>query len=129
MGSIIGFLAGKTIFGRMITVPVARFIATVGLFLAVLGACGGVVALYNHHVIGAHEAKQTASNSIADKKADNQAADQRRSDDARLTNESTELNRSTTNAQTDLDRDLAFQHCLRAQQSARAAKRQPPACG
>jgi hypothetical protein len=95
------------------------------LIIAVFAA----VKIHDHRIISNHDANQRAATTIADRKADDNAAVQRRTDDARLTNESTELNRSTDHASTDLDRRLAFQRCLRLQQSARAAKRQPPACG
>lgn len=98
------------------------------LGLLVLAALWGGKCVYDRKVIATHDARQTAATAVADKHADDHAADQRRVDDARLTNESTELQRSTNNAQTNLDRRLAFQRCLRLQQSARAAKRQPPAC-
>lgn len=104
----------------------AAVIATgvVLLLLAIFAA----VKIHDHRVIAQHEVKQDAANAKADRTADSHAAEQRRADDARLTNEAQELNRSTNNGQTDLDRRLAFQRCLRMQQSARAAKRQPPAC-
>jgi hypothetical protein len=91
--------------------------------LLAIGKC-----TYDRSIIKAHQAAQDAANAKADRKADQKAAEQRRADDTRLTQESNELNRSTDHAQTDLDRRLAFQRCLRLQQSARAAKRQPPAC-
>lgn len=106
----------------------AKPLIFVVLAFLILGALWGGKCAYDHSIINAHEAKQDAANSKADRKADNHAAEQRRADDARLTQETNELNRSTNNGQTDLDRRLAFQRCLRMQQSARAAKRQPPAC-
>jgi threonine dehydrogenase-like Zn-dependent dehydrogenase len=98
-----------------------------GIILLLIAAFAAV-KIHDHRVIATHDAKQDAATAKADRAADNHAAEQRRTDDARLTQETTELNRSTNNGQTDLDRRLAFQRCLRMQQSARAAKRQPPAC-
>jgi hypothetical protein len=95
------------------------------LMLAIFAA----VKIHDHRVISTHEAKQDAANAKADRKADASAAEQRRVDDTRLTNETTELNRSTEHAQTDLDRRLGFQRCLRLQQRARAAKLVVPTCG
>jgi hypothetical protein len=97
--------------------------------LLLLGAIFAAVKLHDRRVIDTHEAKQEAATAKADRKADDHAAEQRRSDDARLTQEQQQLQGSTTHAQTDLDRRLAFQRCLRLQQAARAAKRQPPTCG
>jgi hypothetical protein len=99
------------------------------LGLLILGALWGGKCAYDNKIINAHEAKQDAANAKADRKADASAAEQRRVDDTRLTNETTELNRSTEHAQTDLDRRLGFQRCLRLQQRARAAKLVVPTCG
>lgn len=76
MGSIIGWLVGKTIFGRTIGEPLARFIATAALVLTIASACTGLVLAYNHHVIAAHDAKQVKK-SIP---AINQAAAERSAD-------------------------------------------------
>ena len=107
-----------------------RKAAVIAAGIVLLGlAALAVVKIHDHRVVATHEAKQDAANARADRAADAKAAEQRLADDARLTNESDELNRSTANASTDLDRRLAFQRCLRLQQSARAANRKPPACG
>jgi hypothetical protein len=91
--------------------------------LLALGKCA-----YDRSIINTHEAKQEAATAKADRKADTAAAEQRRVDDSRLTTEAQELNRSTDHAQTDLDRRLAFQRCLRLQQAARAKHGVVPAC-
>jgi hypothetical protein len=104
--------------------PLIYLVAALLLALAAFVA----VKIHDHRVVAVANDRQGAANANADKHADDHAADQRRTDDGRLVNETDELNRSSANAQTNLARQLAFQHCLRAQQSARAAKRQPPAC-
>jgi hypothetical protein len=95
------------------------------LLLAMFAA----VKIHDHRVIAQHQAQQDAANAKADRKADAKAAEQRRSDDSRLATEFQQLNRSTDNGQTDLDRRLGFQRCLRLQQRARAAKLVVPTCG
>lgn len=52
MGTIIGALMA-----RGLSEKVARLIAYVGGALLLLGAFAGLVAAYNHHIIGQHEAK------------------------------------------------------------------------
>ena len=94
------------------------------LCLAIFAA----VKIHDHGVIATHDAKQEAATAKADRQADTTAAVQRRADDTRLTQETQELQRSTTNAQTDVDRRLAFQRCLRLQQAARASHSVVPAC-
>jgi hypothetical protein len=95
------------------------------LLLAILAA----VKIHDHRVIATHEAKQDAANAKADRKADAKAAEQRRTDDNRLTQEAGQLKEAQSHAQTDLDRRLAFQRCLRLQQAARRERKQPPTCG
>jgi hypothetical protein len=94
------------------------------LLLAIFAA----VKIHDHRVIAAHEAKQDAANAKADRKADTKAAEQRRADDTRLTQEAGQLKEVQANAKTNHDRSLARARCIRMQQSARAAKRQPPDC-
>jgi hypothetical protein len=94
------------------------------LLLAIFAA----VKIHDHRVIAQHQAAQDASNAKADRKADAKAAEQRRTDDSRLTQEAGQLKEAQTNAHTDHDRSLARARCIRLQQSARAAKREPPSC-
>lgn len=99
--------------------------------LAVIAAITGLgvaKCTYDKGVVERASSKQAAANATADRKADAGAAVQRRTDDARLTQESHQLERSHANAQTDLDRRLARARCLRAQQAARANGSEPPAC-
>jgi hypothetical protein len=97
------------------------------IVLLVIGA-GVAKCSYDRSVVNNATAKQTASNAIADRKADTHAGNTRRTDDARLTQESQQLEKVQAHAQTDLDRRLARARCLRAQQAARAGGREPPAC-
>lgn len=96
--------------------------------LLLIGLAFAAVKIHDHRVVATHDAKQEAATAKADRQADTTAAVQRRADDTRLTQESQELQRSTTNAQTDVDRRLAFQRCLRKQQQARREKTVSPVC-
>lgn len=85
--------------------------------------------LLKGQIIRDHDLGQALEQSEADRAADQNAAEQRRADDNRLANEASELGRAEANAQTDLDRRLARQRCIRLQQAARRDGREPPACG
>jgi uncharacterized protein HemX len=118
---VVGLLGPK--FSKLAT-PLIYLVALALIAAAIVG----LVKLHDHRVIANHDARQDASTARADKKADNHAAVQRQTDDARLTQEQQQLQKAVTNANTNHDRSLARARCIRLQQSARAAKRQPPAC-
>lgn len=102
---------------------IAAIIALAVLALG-LGKCA-----YDRSIINAHEAKQDAANSKADRKADAAAAEQRRADDARLQTETQEVNHAVEKAGNDpVARRNAYYACVRAQQLARAKRQQPPTC-
>lgn len=107
---------------------VALAIGGLVLLLAAGGVLWGLKALYDHNVIAAHDARQEAATTKADRAADANAATERRADDNRLQSEAAELGKVTNDAQNDRDRRVARQRCIRLQQSARAAGRQSPAC-
>lgn len=96
--------------------------------LALLGAFLGLKSCYDHRVIATHEAKQEAATAKADRKADTNAAEQRRADDSRLVNESDQLGKAQANAKTNLDRRLARNRCIRLQQAARRDGKLAPTC-
>jgi hypothetical protein len=98
------------------------------LGLLILLALWGGKCAYDKSVITKHDAKVEAATAKADLKANDHAAEQRRADDARLTQESQQLKEAQNGATTDLDRRLAFQRCLRLQQGARRDGKQPPSC-
>jgi hypothetical protein len=104
-------------------------IALIGLAIIVAVISLGIAkCTYDRGVVDKASSKQAAANARADRKADAGAAVQRRSDDARLAQESQQLGKAQSHAQTDLDRRLARARCVRAQQAARANGGQPPAC-
>lgn len=95
------------------------------LLLAIFAA----VKLHDHRVIREHQAQQEAANAKADRKADANAADQRRADDARSAHESTQIKEAVNEARrTGADARAAYYSCVRAQQAARHAGQPSPAC-
>jgi heme exporter protein D len=105
--------------------PLLYAVGALLLLLAVFAA----VKLHDRRVIAQHQAQQDASNAKADRKADQQVAEQRRADDARQTNETQEINNAVSEAKrTGADPRAAYYHCVQLQQAARAAKRVVPAC-
>jgi hypothetical protein len=98
-----------------------------GALLLILAAFV-VVKIHDHRIIATHDAKQDATNSKADRKADSHAAEQRRADDTRLNQEADQLKKAQDNAKTDHDRRLARFRCIRLQQAARRDGKQPPSC-
>lgn len=98
------------------------------LAILAVAAFFGAKAIYDHGVITKHDAKVEAATAKADLKANDHASEQRRADDSRITQEADQLKKVQTNAKTDHDRSLARFRCIRLQQSARAANREPPRC-
>lgn len=123
MGTLIGLLAAQGLSER-----VARLIAYAGLVLLLLGTFAGLKVAYDRHIIGVSNAKQAASNTKADRKADEHAVVRQRSDDSRRAQEADQLSKVQANAKTDHDRSIARFHCIFLQQDARARNRQPPDC-
>jgi hypothetical protein len=120
---LIGFLAPTV--GEKWAKPAA--FGLLGLVL-LLAMWGGTCA-YNHHVIAQHEAKVEAKTAKADRKADNNAADQRRTDDARSTTEATEIKEAVNEAGNDpAARRAAYYRCVQLQQSARSNRKPSPDC-
>jgi hypothetical protein len=76
MGSLIGLLVGKQLFGKTITEGFARWIVIIGTFLTVLGALAGVWALVKHDIIKGHEQKlEQRAKPATDKAATERAND------------------------------------------------------
>jgi uncharacterized protein HemX len=103
-------------------------IYAVALLLAI-GLFFGAKAIYDHKIIAAHDDKQDAANANADKKADDNSADQRVTDVTRLQNESTQTQEAINEARRNgSDPRAAYYDCVRKQQSARRAGQPSPAC-
>jgi hypothetical protein len=104
--------------------------AAIGLLVALAVAFMGLgKCAYDRSVIAKHDAKVEASTAKADKKADNHAADQRRTDDARSTDEATQIKEAVNEAGNDpAARRAAYYRCVRAQQSARRDRKPSPDC-
>jgi hypothetical protein len=124
----LGMLAGKAVFGKIISERASKAIMIVGLVLLVLAVLGVAKCSYDRKLIRNHEAEQRAETAKADRKADNNAAVQRRADDARVVDEATQLGKVQANATTDADRRLARHRCLRLQQQARRDGKPSPVC-
>lgn len=107
-------------FARAVALTVLILLAVLGLLLAKSCYDGGLIAR--------HDAEREATVARADRQADETAATSRRADDARLSNETIELEKVTAHAPSASDRRLARQRCIRLQQAARAEQREPPAC-
>lgn len=76
MGSLIGWLVGKQIFGRVIGEKGARFIAYAGLVLLIFSLIGGAVACVRRDAVSDHEAKiERRAKPATDKAADERAKD------------------------------------------------------
>lgn len=74
MGAFIGMLAGKQLFGRTITEPVARAIGIAGLVLLILGVAGGIVLAIRNDAVSDHEAHQVQRAAKATEKASTERA-------------------------------------------------------
>jgi len=123
MGSFIAWLIARGV-GQRAARPVAYLLVAI----VVAFVLGGAKCAYDASIISRHEARQEAATAKADRKADAHAAEQRRTDDTRLDQESTQLQKAQANATSDTDRRLARHRCLRLQQAARRERREPPAC-
>jgi hypothetical protein len=126
VSSLIGFLAprlGKN--GEKLAGPVAYLILAIGAAILLFGG----KALYDHSVISKHDTKVEAKTAKADRKADNHAADQRRTDDARATSEAQEIKEAINEAGNDpAARRAAYYRCVQLQQSARKSSKPSPDC-
>jgi hypothetical protein len=70
MGSIIGLLVGKSIFGHVIGEKLARVLAIGGLFIAVLSVLGTVKCAYDRSIIRQHEEGAELKQAKRERKAD-----------------------------------------------------------
>lgn len=129
MGSIIGWMVGKQILGRTINERGARSIAHVGLFLLILAVLGIVVACIRRDAVSDYSGKQQAQIQKANRKADDKAANERKADDDRLDQETSEAKEAVNEARRERrDPRAAYYECIRVQQAARRERKQPPEC-
>ncbi len=103
------------------------------LYLALIASLVGVFGIakcsYDKKIIAAHDAKQTAATAVADKKADNHAADSRVIDISREQDEKIQTQGAIDNAKRNgTDPRAAYYDCVRKQQSARSRGQPSPAC-
>lgn len=102
-------------------------VAWLFLIAAVAIALGIAKRIYDANVIEDHTATVDLSREKADRKADNNAAEQRRVDDARLAQEQQERTDVVKSADPAV-RKREFYRCVRLQQTARANGLEPPSC-
>jgi len=105
-----------------------RFVVIAALVTLAIGVLGVAKCSYDASIITTHDARADAASATADRKADGAAAVTRRADDARLSQERTQIERAEANAKTPDDARVARLRCIRLQQDARSANREPPAC-
>lgn len=123
MGSVIAFLIAEGVSPRLARpLAIAALIAALAAMLS-LAKCG-----YDRSLIRNHDAARDVVIAKDDRKADQVVADQRRADDAQITQEAAQLEEVETHANNDTDRRLARHRCLRLQQAARRERRKPPSC-
>jgi hypothetical protein len=120
------FLAGLV--GFKPSAGIAKALGIGSAILLLLAVLGVAKCTYDRNLIENHDARQAAETTKADRQADTNAGEQRRVDDNRLNTEQSELGKAGQNAQDRKARRVARQRCIRMQQDARAAGRQPPAC-
>lgn len=109
--------------------PFRRLAAIGATVLGIAAAFALLVRCHDARVVADHDARTGAATANADRRADAAAADARRADDARLAQERTQIEGVSTDANSPVDARVARLRCIRLQQDARAAGREPPACG
>lgn len=120
---LIGMLAPRV--GEKAARPAAFGLLAVAIGLALLGS----KCAYDRSVIEKHEAKREAATAKADRKADANAAEQRRADDNRLTAETTEIKEAVNEAERNgADPRAVYYDCLRRVQAARRSGVSPAEC-
>jgi hypothetical protein len=104
--------------------------AVIGILIVALVVGLGVgKCAYDKSIIEEHDAEREATIAKDDKKADNNAAVQRRVDDARVTSEKEEIKDAIAEAQaTGSDPRAAYYHCIALQQQARKRGQPSPNC-
>ncbi len=124
MGAFIGWIITKGIPPKS-----ARFFAYAGLALILLAAMGMMKCAYDRNLIRNHDSKREATIAKADRKADANAAEQRRVDDARAVTENQEIKEAVNDAVSEgRDGRAAYYSCIKLQQAARRSNLPPAAC-
>jgi hypothetical protein len=121
MGSIIGVLVGRTIFGKVIDEKLARLIAYAGLIAVLLAMLGTAICSIRKDAVDDHEAKIEARA----KPATDKAADERARDTIATAQHEQELHNAIA-AQP--DQPIAPTSRALACKRLRDAGRHPPAC-
>jgi hypothetical protein len=108
----------------------ARPVTIAALVALLVFGLGVAKCAYDRSVINNYTNAAKAKAAAADRKADAKAAVERRTDDARITNEAQELKdvEARHEKESAATRRVARQRCIRLQQQARDAGKQSPAC-
>lgn len=95
MGSLIGLLVGKSLFGHVIGPKLARALAIGGLFLTLIAVLGTVKCAYDSSVIRKHEQGVELKQVKRERKADTQLEQQKDTDAAAKAQRQQELDNAT----------------------------------
>jgi hypothetical protein len=121
MGSIIGMLVGKQVFGHVLGEKGARAIAYLGLFLLIAAVLGGALLAIRHDAVSDHQAKVAERARPATDKAANE-----RANDAIANARQDQERRDVIEAQP--DQPIAPTSHALACKRLRDARRDSPAC-
>lgn len=129
MGSLIGLLVGKSLFGHVIGEKLARVIAIAGLFLLILGALGVTKCAYDRNVIRNHEQKAELKQAKRERKADQNLNTQQGRDEAASEQRKQEIENATRNIpdQAPSARQRAIA-CAELRREAKERRKPEPAC-
>lgn len=107
----------------------AKFAVIAALVALLVTGLGVAKCAYDRSIIKAHDAARDAATAKADRKADTKAAEERRSDDARSTDEAAQIKEAVDEARSKgRDPRAAYYECVKLQQSARARGKPSPDC-
>lgn len=129
MGSLIGLLVGKSIFGHVIGEKLARVLAIGGLFIAVLAVLGTVKCAYDRSVIRKHEQGVELKQAKRERKADTRLEQQKDTDAAAKAQRQQEMDNATKGIpdRRPSDRQRAIA-CRELQREAQERRKPQPTC-
>lgn len=129
MGSLIGMLVGRRIFGKVIGEKAARAIAYIGLALLIVMVLGIAKCSYDASVIEDYTAEQRADQAERERGADKKLNDQKQLDEAAAAQRKKEIEDATRNIpdQKPSARQRA-RACVELRREAKASGRPEPTC-
>jgi hypothetical protein len=129
MGTIIGWLVGKKLFGTVLGEKAARAIAYIALAAVLIGGFFAGKAIYDRSVIAHHDAAQQLDQAKRERSADANLHAQQGRDSAAAEQRTQEIDHATTGIPDQAP--SARQHaraCLELRRQAKAHNRPSPAC-